>query len=303
LAYLEAADSNASTTLIPCRNAVVRYSEPIGEYASIELELRDFAYADDLDKFRRDIEGQSFELIPRWVATSGKLDLTGAWVHQLPNQLKSFASGMEHELWQAVTKQLASQHGFKDHPFFYRVDRLRNLNSQSDLFPVSNSYQLKAAQAYRLRIIHYDPRDESSDAAPSRKSFWLLVRCEGEGLRAISSQDIAIDSPYDVHDISLRTPNITNRERSLVSLYRNDSPTRSPSIEAAAKDFDLSVDVHGNHTRTLSIAIIVGMLLGFQQLVSISKTPGGLDVTSGVLAISIGILASIVAAFGLRKPS
>lgn len=301
LAYLEATEVNTRTVLVPCRAGVLRHSEAIGEYVFLDFELQDFAHAQDLGAFRRELEGRSSDRVPEWNAT--RCVLEGSWLHEVVGSLENCQFSMDPGPWQSTTKQLSDQKGFGSHPFFYRIERVCDVSSGRQVAVRNGLIKLRAARSYRLQIIHYDPRGQASDAGKSRGSYWMFVRYEGEGLSPVSRTQLPIDSPYDAHDVGFRSLNVSSHRRGLISVCRTDEPTRSPSLDNVVRDFDLRVTVRASLGRTLAIAGFVGLILGLQQWVAISKTPEGLDVVSGLLAIALGMGAAVVAAFGLRSPA
>ena len=303
--YVDAANKQQPPNLIPCRYGLMIKSEAVGGYAVLKFELGDFAYASDLGQFQGNVTSAVSGKLPYWDddPQTGKRKMLGDLVQFMPQQPPSCNASRNSNVWQLVTDQLQKRNDFSNEPFFYNVEKLQEIETET-LFNLENGeYTLNAGKTYQFRILHYDPSDREVPLQTADQTRWIIVDGEGEGLKRVSTSQLAIDSPYDVKTVTFRAPNNTSMERAIVTFFRVKEPNAQPTTDKAIRDFDLQVVIKGNWKWTLFVALIIGGLLSAQQLLTMWNAKGKLETIPIVLTIFFSMTTAIVAAFGLRKPT
>jgi hypothetical protein len=207
---------------------------------------------------------------------------------------------LEH--WQTIAKQLKARKAFAGESYFCTIDGLFQSNSETKIAPVKGQYVLGADKDFELRIFHYDP---DADAHSGYKATrWLRLAAVEPGVQLRSTPLLAIDPPYDLKSVQIRTGStLANQYSSLVlnDESRVDDPQKSAPHENTLQVF-LPVKITGSVWRNAGLVLGLGILLTVQQLVSLyskpDANPGGMIV---VLTILLGMLTALVAVFGLRK--
>jgi hypothetical protein len=191
-------------------------------------------------------------------------------------------------------------------------------NSGSKIAPAGGQYVLSAGKDFELRVFHYDP---DADAHTGYKATrWLRLSSVDPGLQLRSNPLLAIDSPYDLKSIQIRTGSTLANQYSSLELTdvpksdRNDSSKSEPNCATkavvareSAQNEDalhlfLPVKITGSVWRNVGLASVLGVLLTMQQLVSLfSKPDANPSAVIILLTILLGIVTAVVAVFGLRR--
>jgi len=203
--YLDASDKRRRPTIVPCRMGHVSETRTEGDFALLRFEVAEFANSSDVDlekleqELRRSASSAEARL-PYWEQD----DCKGDFCIELTSPLSAVRKSAGLGEWQAIVNQLRARADFREEPFFFSVRRLHKLGSERGASISEGKYVLEADSSYRLEIAHFSPGSPDSGIddnvvaiAPS-----IIVTFDGAGLQALDGTEMAIDSPYDLKEVS-----------------------------------------------------------------------------------------------------
>jgi hypothetical protein len=289
VAYIDQSDPNRTPEIIPCRFASIVDVTEHGTTVSIQLELKDFAYAEDLTKFNGELQTAAAGSLPAWQA-NGKLK-GDYWLDANPAPTAIIRSANLAD-WERIVDQLAARHEFKDEGCFYTVVAMNDVASHEAVPVNKQRYEFTPGHEYELQLYHYYP---TSVPLVTR----LTLTTTSQWLAFTTNPVLSLDSRYDLKRGRFTARKPTTADQAVISVLRDPGGGRLPYL-----DFDLPVLVRGVFWRTLVYGIILGVLLAGPQIVAALSNPSLpsknvvlVCVTSGI----IGVITGIVAAFGLKK--
>jgi hypothetical protein len=243
---------------------------------------------------------------PRW---EGKA-LVGAFCNSINKALAYVQAGSGVDRWQELVTTLRRHKDFDDIPFFYYVTGAYSPNRSEPLIPKQGCWGLKANETYEIRLIQSIPGSDEKVSIKLGDVDWLVAQAEDENVSFLSTNRLAIDSPYDEKIVRLRTVTSSLTKHSLVAFHRV-SPQRgkenraegASTLQDAVWQFEMPLVISPRRWTLIWQGLLVGALLAAQALVPIwsnsQLTNKGL---LSIIAVVIGLLTGAVASFGLRKP-
>ncbi len=288
IAYIDQSDPSKAPEIVPCRFATITEFTVVGTAVALLLELKDFAFAEDLQKFNSEVRAQSAGTIPAW-QPDGKVR-GHYWVEVNPDP-KTSARSDKLEDWEKIVAQLVGRPDFKDEGCFFTMVGLTDVASRSPVSVGKGLYRLESGHEYELTLYHYYPKSATLRArlSLSTTSRWLGFT---------TNPVLSLDSRYDLKRVRFKAGKPANDEQAVVSMMRDAGEGKIPYL-----DFDLLVLIRGVFWRTLGYGIILGLLLAGSQIVATLSNPtlpASRVVIICIASTFIGVLTGIFAAFGLK---
>ena len=109
IAYIDQEDKSKTPEIVPCRLATLGEVVPHGSTVSLELILGEYAYADDLGTFDRELSSESANTLPRWQPDGS---IKGAYWLELGKDLTTVSSTSSLTDWERIVAQLVGHHEF-----------------------------------------------------------------------------------------------------------------------------------------------------------------------------------------------
>jgi hypothetical protein len=288
IAYIDQSDPNKTPELIPCRFASIKQSTVHGTTVSLLLELREFAFAEDLAKFNTDVRMASGGTLPAWQSDGG---LKGYYWLEINTAAATSIRSKKLEDWEKIVTQLVPHPELKDESCFYTVEGIFRVTSPTALLVKEGRYELSAGSEYELRVYHYYPKNPPHT---TRLTFTTTT----QWITFTTNPVLDVDSRYDLKRARFRTGKPANREPAIVSVLRGVG-SETPNL-----DFDLLFLIRGVFWQTIGYGVILGLLLAGPQVVaalSNASLPANnvvlICATSGVIGLATGLFA----AFGLKR--
>jgi len=270
--------------MIPLRHAKIKDANIYGTTLVLNLETKEFAYAESIERFTTEIaQGGNTPHIDK---KTGKR--IGFFFFSVSGMLKSVVkvttsdSQRELESWQKIADQLFQCKGFEDEPFFWTILGLHQRNTSIKL-PLSLPSLLGGETTYYLPIYHYHPNATSLDEH-------LSIRVGG-AVTLYSPEDIKIDCRYDLKQPRLRTsPGIYKKQTAWITI----GPKNRWKLE-------LTLIVQANRLRPILsfLAAVVGFAIPNIPTALSAELPRWLNL--GLLAIGALLVAGAVVLGTSRK--
>lgn len=287
IAYVDQSDPAKPIQIVPCRFAVLTEAITVGTAVTLSLELREFAFSEDVEQFNNSLKADADGIVPAW--QTGKAH--GHYWLEAEIESKTVVGSNMLDYWEGIVKQLSDRTDFKDEACFYTVVGVYDALSKSEVKLESARYEVKSSREYEFRLYHFYPKDLPLKTV-------LSLTTTGQMLSFTTNPVMHMDSRYDLKRVRFKTGKSSNDETAIISVVRDVGRDQPPNL-----DFDLSFLVHGTFWRTVGYGIGLGALLAATQLVGTLSNPS-LPATSVVpvvlLTILIGVATGICAAFGLK---
>lgn len=243
---------------------------------------------------------------PRWEGQA----LVGTFCNKVHKSLPYVQAGDGVDKWQELVTTLRRHRDYDDVPFFYYVTGVYSSNQNEPVIPIGGCWGLKANETYEIRLIQSIPGSDEKGSIRLGDVDWLVAQAEDENVSFLSTNRLAIDSPYDEKIVRLRTVTSSSTKHSLVAFQRINSrrhedngTEEAPKAEDAVWQFEIPLVISPRRWTLIWQGLLVGALLAAQALVPIwsnnQLTDKGL---LSIIAVVIGLLTGVVASFGLRKP-
>jgi len=293
IAYLDTSNQDRPPEIVPCRFAQVLDSELEGEFAVIRFEVGDFAVTDqgvNPGSEASKLMPQQASL-PHWENGS----LKGHFLVALTRRLSGWQSLKDRRAWQAVVGNLGARKDFRDCPFFYHLRTVIEEDANTAVPLCEGKYVLKPDKIYRADVVHYT----ASTATGQQGGPWgrLEASAQGNGVQSLTTQHLAIDSPYDIKRVYFRTSGEASKQYALLSFGRRVTQP-SGDQETEHHDFELVLEVKGTWGRAMLIAVLIGLSLALPRWIEIFHAGPWVN----AVAHSLGALvAGSLVVFGLRK--
>jgi hypothetical protein len=289
IAYIDQTNATQAPVLIPCRFGTVNEAAVYGTTVSLVITLNEFAIAGDLPAFNQEMLTRSAGTLPAW-QPDGKLR-GHYWLETSPAPVTVLRTEKLAD-WEKVVAQLAERQEFKDENSFYTFQGICIPESRALLPTKQGRYEFDPGREYEIRIYHYYPKNAplSARLTFTSTSPWLVFT---------TNPVLALDSRYDLKRVRVKAGKPSTKESAVLSVLRGVSEASAPSLE-----FDLLILIRAIFWRTLAYGIVLGALLAGPQIVAAFSNPALTRPTACfVSAISgvLGLLAGILAAFGLKK--
>ncbi|MEW5863233.1 MAG: hypothetical protein AB1773_06505 [Pseudomonadota bacterium] len=295
VAYLDTSNKDRAPEIVPCRFCRIVDSEGEGEFVVIRFEVGDFAMVDKDANVQSAVteallNGAS---LPKW--EDGKLG--GHFLVALKNRPDGCRSDQDRRAWQAVVGILGGRADFRDCPFFYN---LRSVVAEDAKTPVpfcEDKYALEPDKIYRADVVHYAP----PTVAGQQGGPWgqLKVSAQGNGVQSLTTQPLAIDSPYDIKRVYFRTTGEARKQYALLSFGRRLTQS-CPGQETEHHDFELVLEVAGAWRRQTLVGVLIAAFLAAPRWVDMLRAEAW-DWSSAAVALFTALVTAGLVVFGLRK--
>jgi hypothetical protein len=288
IAYIDQSDPAKTPEIVPCRFASIVEATEHGTTASLQLELSEFAYAEDLTKFNVELQAASAGALPAWQVDK---KLKGHYWLEVSVESKNCVRSVNLTAWERIVCQLGTREEFKAEGCFYTVVGITDVSSREAVSINDHRYEFAPGHEYELQMYHYSPK-----SVPVRTG--LTITSTSPWLSFTTNPVLSMDSRYDLKRIRFLTLKPPNRSQAVISVTRNPEDDGLPYL-----DFDLPVLVRGIFWRTLIYGIVFGTLLAGPQIVAALSNPSlpASNIVSVCFASALlGLAAGITAAFGLR---
>ena len=288
IAYIDQSDPGKAPEIVPCRFASIVEATEHGTTASLQLELSEFAYAEDLTKFNAEMQVASSAGLPAWQPDK---KLKGYYWLEISSEPKACVRSANLATFERIVCQLAAREEFKEEGSFYTVVGMNNVSSGAVVSINNRHYEFAPGHEYELRLYHYSPKSIALRTC-------LTITSTSPWLSFTTNPALSLDSRYDLKRARFVTLKPPNQSQAVISVSRDPGGSQLPYL-----DFDLPVLVGGVFWRTLIYGIVFGALLAGPQIVAALSNPS-LPASNivGVCFLSalLGLAAGITAAFGLR---
>jgi hypothetical protein len=254
---------------------------------SLVLTLDEFAYSEDLTAFNNEMRSASDGVLPVWQDESPK----GKYWFEISEEPKTVVRSLNLAEWEKIVTQIAARPDFLNENTYYTMEGIHRVGRESLVSLHNGAYTLAPGQEYEVCLYQFHPTK-----APT--GSMLRVETVGKSLRFTTSQNLILDSRYDLKRVRIRTNSPPSREATILTILRNERDQVGPTL-----DFDLRIEINGVFWKTLGYGCVLGLLLATPPVISALSNPSlpALNVTeisvgSGV----VGLFTGIFAAFGLK---
>lgn len=288
IAYVDQSSDGRPIEVVPCRYARLVDVASVGQTASLQLEIRDFAHAEDLGAFNKHLRETYPMLLPRRKDDGG---FEGAYWFQV-----SAAPGVTHSdddaIWERIIAQLASRPDFAQERFFYSVLGIIEIGREKARRPRKNLVRLRPSRDYELRLYHYYPSDNDGQAQ-------LQASVAGASLEFTATPEVLLDSRYDLKRIPFRTGAPVPGQRGVLTLRR-----RRPSDDEWEWDLDVGLRIAAAWLRQTIFGLLVAVGLAVPPIVAAyqnSSLSNHAQRVITVVSVIASVAVAVAAAFGLRR--
>ncbi len=288
ICFVDQQDTSRQPILVPCRFAEFGEIDRPGSTVSLQLVLGDFAYAEDLEAFNRQIRASSGDLVP---TCDAKGDISGTYWFEVSQQITTAVKTTELADWEQLVTQLAEfpDFGIDREPFFFYVKGLYRATDREPVKMKSGAYNLSPGAEYEIQIYHFHPK-----SSPVQASTWLRLDADSSAVRLPAGNLAAVDSRYDLKRIRVMTDTAVFKEEGGIHIYRVDG---NPQADPAVDEFRLAFKVRGALPTTVCKGLLLGALLASPHVLSIDDFA---NLNAYVPAV-FPLIAGILVAFGVRK--
>ena len=288
IAYIDQSDPNKAPDLIPCRFATLLDAAVYGSTVSLVLTLHELAYAEDLVAFNNEMRSASAAVLPAWQPDK---KLKGSYWFDTGQELQTLVKSQALAEWEKIVTQIAGRSDFQAESTFYTVEGIHRVAPSAVVSVRNGAYPLAPGQEYELRFYHFHPTKEPVGSG-------LRVETGSQSLKFTTSQDLVLDSRYDLKRVRIRTSSPPLRQTAVLTILRKDSRQVDPNL-----DFDLRVEIKGAFWKTLGYGTVLGLLLATPQVASALSNPtlpAQNIIVISVVSTVVGVFTGIFAAFGLK---
>lgn len=288
IAYIDQLDPNKPIEIVPCRYATIRDVAPLGQTASLQLELGDLAYAAELPALNDLLKQQAPAAFPQ--RSNGSIE-GSYWLETEP--IPGISKANNEATWEKIVVQLAMRTDFANEQFFYKVQGIVDIGSRHFQAPKKNTISLRAGRDYELRIYHFSPGNDDAQAE-------LQASVLGVPVEFTMTPELLLDSRYDLKRLAFRTGSPVPGELGVLTLRRK-------TVGGGGGwewDLDLGLRVRAAVRRQLLFGLLVGLFLMVTPIVaaySSSTLKPHQQLIIALVAIVSSLLAGFAAAFGLKR--
>jgi hypothetical protein len=287
IAYVDQSDDSREPEVVPCRIAKVIDASALGSTVTVSLELGAFAVTDDLVKFNSALQSVVGDKLPTW--TDGKVSGT-YWLDIGEHDLRLRRS-VNLADWEQIVTELATRRDFTDEKFFYAVEGLIDVGSNTRVRARKNLYKLDPNREYDLRIYHFHPSEGDPES-------YLRVTSSEDAVSTAMAPEVLIDSRYDLKRLRLATSRTVSKKHGVLTLSQRRAHD-DPQFE-----FDLPVRVRGGVAGRLGFGLALGVSLSIAPITAAyanPNLPARNQFVVAAVSLGSGLLAGLVAAFGLNR--
>lgn len=276
--YWDEEAPKGTPNLIPCRFGRIIQSGVPGTIVTIEFRLEGYAYAEDLNAFRK--EFQDLGLID----VEGKCEIL---VNPIPLALTKVVESTEIAVWQSLVSQLAPRPKFVGEDFFFTLDSIARRKPRKQLELQGGKLELDSGSEYDLGFFVYHPDHPDKASLDGR----INLLSSHEALMTSSGAPIVVDSPYDYTYARLRTGTPDEKQHATLTIQLETSK------HLESMNFVLDMPVKGAWRRIAGGIVLVGLLLALPQLITWIST----EWLRRTITLVSQLVAAAVVALGLKK--
>jgi hypothetical protein len=287
IAYIDQHKDRVDFEIVPCRFATLDGVVSVGQTASLQLEVNDFAYAADLATFNDHLRQTVGEYLPRRVGDRQE----GAYWFTVES-LEGLERSTSDSVWEQIVAQLAPRPDFAEERFFYSVRSVNEIGCGNPVNAKENTFKLRPGRDYELRLYHYYPSEGNVEAE-------IRASATGAPLEFTVTPELLLDSRYDLKRLPFRTGSPIPSARGVLTLRR-----RKRGDERWEWDLDLGVRVGAAVVRQLLVGLTIAAALAATPIVAalsdtnLSRHTKALVV---IVAAAASLVAGMAAAFGVPR--
>jgi hypothetical protein len=196
IAYVDQSDKSKVPELIPCRFSTVVDVQSHGTTASLLLILNEFAFAENLNVFRKELEAASAGILPSW---NKEQSIAGFYWIDLGQEPRTVVKTTNLADWEKIVEQIAVRADFQGEGCFYTMKLVTLHNTKPTvLIPKQGMYNLSSGRQYEFHIYHFHPI-----AVPPGTA--LNFTLASDWLKLVTNTSIPFDSRYDLKRARLKT--------------------------------------------------------------------------------------------------
>jgi hypothetical protein len=296
IAYIDQGQKEKTPDIAPVRAATIVSTEVQGDFCVVEFEMAGFAFARDLEAFNKQLRTLSGNL-PNWLNGSVK----GHYFEEIDRKTLALELKANTGDWQGICKALVAYADFQTQKFFYRLEGVRDVASDQETECKDGALLLRAGDLYDLQLLHYSPKKlEFPEPFKNESLNWLVTDADDKAITFVSTKSLAVDSDYDVKTVRIRTAMTTVPMDARVSFSRRlQGATKT---EDGTWDFDLRARLKPRWWTLIWQGLLGGLLVAAQGLVlTFNNKNIENQGTVAILVTVAGLLAGLLASFGLRK--
>lgn len=287
IAYIDQSDKTKTPEIIPCRFAKIKEPKSHGTTTSLTLKLEDFAYAEDLGNFNKNLRSK-YKEPPMWQNGA----IRGFYWLKIQNEDINITKSTNLDIWEKVITQLAAHSDFSGESWFYLVQGLYPHRSEVAITLKDGKYEVKPGYEYEVQIYHYHPHKIPQNAG-------LILTSTSQWLKFIANPLLILDSRYDLKRVYFKTGKPLGPEYVTLSILSTDDVKIDKS---GYWEFDILLRIKGTFWKTFGYGIIIGILLATPQIIStlsnpLLRHPTTISVIQGLSSLIIGLFV----AFGQKK--
>ena len=292
IVYVDQYDKMIQPELIPCRIANVISCSEHGSTISLQFNLKEIAYAKDIQAFNREIHSLSVGTIVNWDQNKKPKGHYCVWVEN--NNLSTMVLSKDLIIWESVVSQIAERKEFANEKTFYTIESLVEVDSNKIIPPYNGVYSLKSSREHQLNIYHYHPQEGKSKA-------YLLCSSKAPIVTNITNPKMLVNSRYDIKHFRFKTEKAINTTRVALTIYRGEGENEN---EMPMLDFDLILKIKGSLCKNALLGVFVGVLLAIPIISStISDTQLSSSTKTVLIFLSLlsNIFVGLIASFNFKK--
>src|SRR5581483_8506088 len=252
IAYIDQLDATKPIEIVPCRYATLRDVAPLGQTASLELELGDLAYAADLPALNDLLKKRAPAAFPH--RANGTVE--GSYWFET-EAIPGISKANDEATWEKIVSQRGTRNDFANEHFFYKVQGIVDVGSRRLQAPKKNTISLRPGRDYELRLYHFSPGEDDAEAE-------LQASVLGVPIEFTMTPELLLDSRYDLKRLAFRTGSPVPGENGVLTLSR-----KTHGADARWEwDLDLGLRVRAAVGRQLLFGLLVGLFLMVTPIVA-----------------------------------
>jgi hypothetical protein len=287
IAYIDQHKDRTEFEIVPCRYATLDSVVSIGQTASLQLEVNDFAHAPDLAAFNEYLRRTVDDRLPRRMGNRAK----GSYWFEV-NDLEAVERSASDAVWEQIVAQLAPRPDFVEERFFYSVRSINEIGRDDAVKAEKNTFKLRPARDYELRLYHYYPSEGNIEAE-------IRASAAGAPLEFTATPELLLDSRYDLKRLPFRTGAPIPSARGVLTLRR-----RKRGDEHWEWDLDLGIRVGAAVVRQLLVGLTIAAALAATPIVAALSDTNLSHHTKAlvvIVAAATSVVAGMAAAFGIPR--
>jgi hypothetical protein len=278
IAYVDQANPAYVPFVIPCRRATIREINDHGVTVTIILQLREFAFAREIERYQLELRRHGATALPSW--EDGKL--RGSWCMSLADPLCEFAPATDQAVWHSIVNQLVSRRDFDAKALFLKILGVKEAGRETwEQVAGSNAwYTFSPHKDYVLDIYHYHP---SKEATGTR--IRICISRE-DAVHAASATSLMVDSRYDQKRFRLTAkPSVSgDRVTLIIEVLKPDG--------VVEHQFDIPAFVRASKGKIAIRSCVIGLFVALPSMIAASASGGISPLRVGLMLLS-GLLAGL----------